>query len=116
MFLVHYQYLKRFSYTFKNEVNELGGYAILKNKKIILAMDVGSSPNKNFSLDYQYGALSFEIFSDQKKLITNAGYFSDEKNKLNKLSKSTSLHSTLIIEDCSSCSSVKINNNFVVEP
>ncbi len=108
-------YLKRFGYNFKNEVNELGGYAILKNKKIILAMDVGSSPNKNFSLDYQYGALSFEIFSDQKKLITNAGYFSDEKNKLNKLSKSTSLHSTLIIEDCSSCSSVKINNNFVVE-
>ncbi len=108
-------YLKRFGYNFKNEVNELGGYAILKNKKIILAMDVGSSPNKNFSIDYQYGALSFEIFSDQKKLITNAGYFSDKKNKLNKLSKSTSLHSTLIIEDCSSCSSKKINNNFVVE-
>ncbi len=109
------QYLKRFGYNFKHELNELGGYAILKNKKIILAMDVGSSPSKNFSVDYQYGALSFEIFSNQKKLITNAGYFSDKNNKLNKLSKSTALHSTLIIEDFSSCSSKKIKNSIVVE-
>ena len=35
------QYLKRFGYTFKNELNELGGYVILKNKKIVLVMDVG---------------------------------------------------------------------------
>ena len=109
------QYLKRFGYIFKNDVNELGGYAILKNKKIILTMDVGPSPSKNFSIDYQCGALSFEIFSNQKKLITNSGYFPDKKNKLNNLSKSTALHSTLIIEDFSSCSSKKINNNIIVE-
>ena len=109
------QYLKRFGYTFKNEVNELGGYAILKNKRVILAMDIGSSPSKNFSLDYQYGALSFEIFSNQKKLITNSGYYPDKKNKLNKLSKSTALHSTLTIEDFSSCTSKKTNNNILVE-
>ena len=109
------QYLKRFGYTFKNEVNELGGYVILKNKKMVLAMDVGPSPSSNFSLDYQYGALSFEIFSNQRKLITNSGYFSDKRDKLNKLSKSTALHSTLIIEDFSSCSSKKIKRNILVE-
>tara|TARA_B100000902_G_scaffold295006_1_gene281779 strand:- start:6429 stop:8054 length:1626 start_codon:yes stop_codon:yes gene_type:complete len=109
------QYLKRFGYTFKNELNELGGYVILKNKKIVLVMDVGSSPNKNFSVDYQYGALSFEIFSNQKKLITNAGYFSDKKSKLNKLSKSTSLHNTLIIEDFSSCTSKKSGKYILVD-
>ncbi|MDC3125563.1 heparinase II/III-family protein [Candidatus Pelagibacter sp.] len=108
-------YLKRFGYTFKNEVNELGGYAILKNKKIILAMDVGPSPNKSFSADYQYGALSFEVLSNQKKLITNSGYFSDKKNKLNKLSRTTALQSTLIIEDFSSCSLRKVKNNIVCE-
>ncbi len=108
------QYLKRFSYTFKNEVNELGGYAILKNKKIILAMDIGSSPSQSFSTDYQYGALSFEIFSNHKKLITNSGYFSDKKNKFNTLSKSTALHSTLIIEDFSSCSFKKVKSNILV--
>ena len=109
------QYLKRFGYTFKNEVNELGGYAILKNRKIALAMDVGSSPSKEFSIDYQYGALSFEVFSNRKKLITNAGYFSDKRNKLNKLSKSTALQSTLIIDDFSSCTSEKKDKNIVVD-
>ena len=98
------QYLKRFGYKFKNENKELAGYAILKNKKIILAMDVGSSPIKNHSKDYQSGALSFEIVSNGQKLISNSGYYSDRKNKLNKLSKSSALQSTLTIEDYSSCS------------
>ena len=109
------QYLKRLGYTFKNDVTELGGYGILKNKKIVLAMDVGSSPSKDFSKDYQYGALSFEIFSNYKKLITNSGYFPDKSNKLNKLCRSTALHSTLIIEDFSSCSYKQFKNNIIIE-
>ena len=108
------QYLKRFGYSFKNEIKELAGYAILNNKNIILATDIGSSPKKNFSNNYQAGALSFEIISNGKKLITNSGYFSDKNSKFNKLSKSTSLHSTLIIEDYSSCNFVKKNKNFIV--
>jgi Uncharacterized protein conserved in bacteria len=108
------QYLKRFGYTFKNQINELGGYAILKNKKIILAVDIGSSSSKIYSNDYQAGALSFEIFSNDKKLISNAGYYSDRNNKFNKLSKSTSLHSTLTIEDYSSCNFKKEKNNFFI--
>jgi len=98
------QYLKRFRYTFKNENKEVAGYAILKNKKIILAMDIGPSPIITQSNDYQSGALSFEIISSGKKLISNSGYFTNKRNKLNKLSKSTALQSTLIIEDYSSCS------------
>ena len=97
------QYLKRFNYTFKNENKEIAGYAILKNKKIILAMDIGSSPTGSQSIDYQSGALSFEVISNGKKLISNSGYFENKKNKLNKLSKSSALQSTLIIEDYSSC-------------
>jgi len=98
------QYLKRFGYTFKNENKEIAGYAILKNKKIILAMDIGPSPIITHSNDYQSGALSFEIISSGKKLISNSGYFANKQNKLNKISKSTALQSTLIIEDYSSCS------------
>ncbi len=109
------RYLKRFGYTFKNQINELGGYAILKNKKIILAADIGSSPNKNFSNDYQAGALSFEIFSNDKKLISNAGYYPDGDNKFNKLSRSTSLHCALTIEDYSSCNFVKHQKNLIVD-
>jgi len=98
------QYLKRFGYTFKNENKEVAGYAILKDKKIILAMDIGPSPINTHSNNYQSGALSFEIISSGKKLISNSGYFANKQNKLNKLSKSTALQSTLIIEDYSSCS------------
>ena len=109
------QYLKRFGYTFKNQINELGGYAILKNKKIILAADIGSSPNKIFSNDYQAGALSFEIFSNDKKLISNAGYYSDKNNKFNKLSRSTSLHCSLTIEDYSSCNFTKHQKSLIID-
>ncbi|MDA9665318.1 heparinase II/III-family protein [Candidatus Pelagibacter sp.] len=109
------QYLKRFGYVFKNENRELAGYAILKNKKIILSMDIGDSPSDNFSKFYQSGILSFEIISSGKKLITNSGYFTDKQNKLNKFSKSTALQSTLTIEDHSSCDYKKLDNfNLIV--
>ncbi len=64
-------------------------------------MDIGPSPIITQSNDYQSGALSFEIISSGKKLISNSGYFANKQNKLNKLSKSTALQSTLIIEDYS---------------
>ena len=109
-------YLKRFGYKFKNENKEVAGYAILKNKKIVLVMDIGASPNKTFSNNYQSGALSFEIISNGKKLISNSGYFPNTQNKLHKISKSTALQSTLIIEDYSSCSFKKIKkSNFVID-
>jgi uncharacterized heparinase superfamily protein len=110
------QYLKRLGYIFKNENKEIAGYAILKNKKIILTMDMGESPKNNFSKFYQSGALSFEVFSNGKKLITNSGYFSNNQNKLNKISKSTALHSTLSIEDHSSCNYRKLDkSNLIVD-
>ena len=96
-------YLQKLGYSFKNQSNELGGYAILNNKKTSLIMDVGPSPDKKFSSNYQAGALSFEIISNGKKLITNSGYFQNHSHKLNELSKSSAIHSTLILDDRSSC-------------
>jgi uncharacterized heparinase superfamily protein len=96
-------YLKKLGYSFKNQSNELGGYAVLNNKKTSLIMDVGSSPDKKFSSDYQAGALSFEIISNGKKLISNSGYFQNHNHQLNELSKSSAIHSTLILDDRSSC-------------
>ena len=100
-------YLNRLGYNFKNQNNELGGYVILNDKKTAIAMDVGSTPDKKFSSNYQAGSLSFEIVSNGKKLICNSGYFQDFKHKLNKLSKSSAIHSTLILEDTSSCKFTK---------
>ena len=96
-------YLKKLGYSFNNQSNELGGYAVLNNKKTSLIMDVGSSPDKKFSSNYQAGALSFEIISNGKKLICNSGYFQNHNHLLNELSKSSAIHSTLILDDRSSC-------------
>ena len=101
------QYLNNHGYKFKNNSLEAGGYAILKNKKISLVMDIGPTPEKKFSKNYQCGALSFEIISNNKKLICNSGYFQKTKHKLNTISRSSANHSTLIIDNHSSC---KINS------
>ena len=104
------RYLKKFGYSFKNQNNELGGYVALNNKKTSLIMDVGSSPDKKFSTNYQAGALSFEIISNGKKLICNSGYFQNHNQQLNKLSKSSAVHSALILDDRSSCKFNKTKN------
>ena len=96
-------YLRRFGYNFINKNNELGGYAFLNNKKLCLIMDIGPSPDKKFSSNYQAGSLSFEIISGGRKLICNSGYFQDVKHRLNEISKSSATHSTLILDDRSSC-------------
>ena len=103
-------YLKKLGYSFKNQSNELGGYAALNNKKTSLFMDIGSSPDKKFSSNYQAGALSFEIISNGKKLICNSGYFQNHNHKLNELSKSSAIHSALILDDMSSCRFGKTKN------
>ena len=104
-------YLKRLGYSFKNDNHELSDYLILKNKKINLIMDVGSPPNKNFSYNYQAGALSFEFASNGEKLLTNSGYFNKNNSKLNNLSKSSAVHNVLIVDDNSSCKFKKNSNS-----
>ena len=108
------EYLKRFGYKFKSENQELGGYAILYNKKISIVMDVGGSPSFKLSSKYQSGALSFEISSNGKKLISNCGHYEGKNDKLVKLSKSTATHSTLIIDDNSSCHYRKYKKNYLL--
>ena len=108
-------YLKRFGYSFKNNNFELSNYISLKNKKINFIIDAGSSPNKNFSSDYQAGALSFEFASNGEKIFTNAGYYNQKNIRLHELSKSSAVHNVLIIDDNSSCKFKKIGSNFEIK-
>ena len=108
-------YLKRLGYKFKNEDKELGGYIILQNRKISLTMDVGSTPNLNYTKDYQSGALSFEVISSGKKLISNCGYYKKKNSKLNDLSKSSATQNTLVIDDNSSCKFINIDKSLMVK-
>ena len=70
-------------------------------------MDFGSTPDKKNSDNYQSGALSFEIISNNKKLICNSGYFQNYKHQLNSISKTSASHSTLIIANTSSVQFIK---------
>ncbi len=106
-------YLKRLGYSFKNENNEVGGYIILKNNKYSLAMDVGPTPEKNFSNDYQSGILSFEFVSSKKKVIVNSGYFQNYNHQLNFLSKTTACQSTLSVQNHSSVQFNKTPSGYV---
>jgi uncharacterized heparinase superfamily protein len=107
-------YLKKLGYKFKNDSKDFGGYIILKNKKISLTMDVGPTPVSKFTKDYQSGALSFEITTNKKKLLSNCGYFKKTNIKLNQLSKSTATQNTLVIDDQSSCNFYKIDGSLLV--
>ena len=108
-------YLNRLGYKFKNEDLELGGYIILRNKKISITMDAGPTPSLNYTKDYQSGALSFEIITNGKKLISNCGYYKKDNHKLNYLSKSSAAQSTLVIDDNSSCKFIKIDKSWLVK-
>ena len=107
-------YLSQLGYKFKNDSKDFGGYIILKNKKICLTIDVGSTPNQKYTEDNQSGALSFEIVSGGKKLITNCGYFK-KNSKLNKLSRSSAAQSTLIVDDNSSCKFIKVGESLLIK-
>ena len=104
-------YLKSLGYSFKSENYENSNYVSLNNKKINLFMDVGPSPNKNFSNHYQAGALSFEFVSNGKKIFTNSGYYQNKNKKLCELSRSSAMHNTLVIDDNSSCKFKKNSKN-----
>ena len=109
------KYLNLYKYKFSNERHELGGYSILKNKNIVIAMDSGSTPDKKYSNDYQSGPLSFEAIYKGNKIICNSGYFQNQNHKLNTISRSTVAHSTLILNNKSASTFKKKNKKTVLE-
>jgi uncharacterized heparinase superfamily protein len=97
------KYLNYFNYNFKDNSKEKNGYVIFKNKKIVFIMDIGGTPDFKHSKKYQSGCLSFEITSNDEKLICNLGFDVNKDNKIKLLSKSTAAHSTLYLNNHSSC-------------
>jgi len=102
-------YLANAGYSFKHNFNERAGYYITKSKKISFIMDIGNSAEKKFSTKYQAGCLSFEIVSGGNKLICNSGFIYKKNNRLSELCKFTAAHSTLYLDNHSSCTLNKSN-------
>ena len=96
-------FLKGLKYKFVNKNYEIGELVKIKKKKLEFFIDCGNPPSSNFSKNYQAGCLSFELISNKQKIICNSGYSKHLSSKLTSLCRSTAAHSTLYINDASSC-------------
>ena len=104
-------FLKNLKYKFINKHYEISELIKIKKKKLEFFIDCGNPPPNNFLKNYQAGCLSFELISNKQKIICNSGYGKNLPLKLNVLSRSTAAHSTLYINDTSSCAFKK--NKFI---
>jgi len=96
-------FLKTLKYKFTNKNNEIADLVKIKKKKFEFFIDCGNPPPNNFAKYYQAGCLAFELISNKQKVICNSGYGKYLSPNLTSLSCSTAAHSTLYINDTSSC-------------
>ena len=96
-------FLKNLKYKFTNENSEIAELIKIKKKKFEFFIDCGNPPPNKFEKHYQAGCLAFELISNKQKIICNSGYGKYLSPKLTSLSRSTAAHSTLYLNDTSSC-------------
>ena len=96
-------FLKNLKYKFISKNYEFSNLIKIKKKKFEFFIDCGNPPPTSFAKYYQAGCLAFELNSNKQKVICNSGYGKYLSPKLTSLSRSTASHSTLYINDTSSC-------------
>ena len=97
------RFLKNLKYKFNTTNHEIGGFIKVKRGKLEFFIDCGNPPHNNFASQYQAGCLSFELISNKQKVICNTGYGKYSSSKLKSLSRVTAAHSTLYLNNTSSC-------------
>ena len=55
-------YLSLNQYKFKDDINEIGGYVVLKNKRTSLIIDIGKAPEKKFFSRLSSRAIFFRVY------------------------------------------------------
>ncbi len=96
-------FLKNLKYKFINKGHEIADLIKIKKKKFEFFIDCGNPPPNIFAKYYQAGCLAFELISNKQKVICNSGYGKYLSPRLSSMSRSTAAHSTLYINDTSSC-------------
>jgi uncharacterized heparinase superfamily protein len=79
------------------------GYQRLEAADSIVVADVGAPPPPKFSGNAHAGCLSFEFSSGLHRIIVNCGEAQVESNEAHDAARASAAHSTLIIDDHSSC-------------
>ena len=96
-------FLKTLKYKFVSKNYEIADLIKIKKKKFEFFIDCGNPPPNIYAKNYQAGCLALELISNRYKVICNSGYGKYLSSKLASISRSTAAHSTLYINDTSSC-------------
>ena len=81
----------------------LSGYQRMQSGETILIMDTGGPPPAAVSNKAHAGCLSFEMSIGNRPLIINCGVPPETNGTLRRLARTTAAHSTLTIDNQSSC-------------
>ena len=79
------------------------GYQRLEAGEALVIVDSGASPPVDFSTKAHAGCLSFEFSSGRQRLVVNCGAPDGNRAGARDAARSTAAHSTLVIDDTSSC-------------
>ncbi len=79
------------------------GYQRLSAEASVALIDTGPTPAIGLSRDAHAGCLSFEFSSGSQRIVVNCGVSPRSNPLWRKVSRSTAAHSTLTIENTSSC-------------
>ncbi|MCB1500769.1 MAG: heparinase II/III family protein [Bauldia sp.] len=79
------------------------GYQRIEAGDAILLVDAGRPPPVDFSTNAHAGCLSFEMSVGRQRLIINCGVPVASAGPLRRLSRTTAAHSTVALNDTSSC-------------
>ncbi len=79
------------------------GYQRIEAGDAILLVDSGRPPPVDFSTEAHAGCLSFELSVGRQRLIVNCGVPVASAGPLRRLSRTTAAHSTMSLNDTSSC-------------
>ena len=79
------------------------GYRRLEAGEAIVIVDAGAPPPPLFSFAAHAGCLSFEFSIGAERIVVNCGAPPSGSEALRRLARSTAAHSTLVVEDRSTC-------------
>ncbi|HVY19983.1 MAG TPA: heparinase II/III family protein [Bauldia sp.] len=79
------------------------GYQRVEASGTIVVVDAGRPPPPDFSVGAHAGCLSFEMSVGRQRLIVNCGVPKPSAAALRRLARTTAAHSTVTINDTSSC-------------
>jgi uncharacterized heparinase superfamily protein len=85
------------------------GFQRLDAGATTMIMDTGPPPPAGVSHEAHAGCLSFELSSDQSRIVINCGMPSSGRDGWRAFARGTAAHSTLVYHDTSSCQFVELS-------